>query len=136
MIVGEMDMDKTSITNKKIEQENFLMPVSVVGVLIPKMATLKGQHIEFKLVTLRGVEYSILADSEWERVLENYRWEEVRIRGLLNSSTMTIVPQWVVPRGPTGETQRVSDEPYWKECNLIGRIKKTVADLVLVSACA
>lgn len=117
-------------------QVSFLTPVSLVGVVVPKEPYAVRQGQEFKLVTLSGVEYSILTDSEWERVLENYRWEEVRVRGLLNFSTMTIVPQWVVPRGPMGETQRVSDEPLWSTRNLVGKIKKTVADLVLAPAFA
>jgi len=129
-------MSKISSVNQKKGQENFLTPVSVVGVLVPKKTSDEGQNPEFKLVTLSGIEYSIVTDAEWKRVLENYRWEEVRVSGLLNSSTMTIVPQWVVPHGPTGETQRVSDEPPRFNLNLIGKIKKTVADLVLVPAYA
>jgi hypothetical protein len=113
------------------QQEIVLTPVSVVGVVVPAA---EDQKLEFKLVTLHGVEYSILTDSAWERVLENYRWEEVRVRGLLNASTMTIVPQWVVPHGPTGETQRVSDEPLYRD--VIGKIRKTIADLVLAPAYA
>jgi hypothetical protein len=45
---------------------------------------------------------------------------------------MTIVPQWVVPHGPTGETQRVSEEPPGFTLNLVGKIKKVVTELVLV----
>lgn len=72
-------MGKLSSINQRKGQENFLTPVSVVGVLVPQPRADEG----FKLVTLSGVEYSILTDSEWERVLENYRWEEVRVRDYL-----------------------------------------------------
>lgn len=131
-------MGKTSKINRNQMKgtENFLTPITLVGVLVPKRPSVEKPSSDFKLVTLRGVEYSILTDSEWERVLDGYRWEEVRVRGLLNPSTMTVVPQWVVPYGPTGETQRVSDEPSWKDRDLIGKIKKTVADLVLTPAYA
>lgn len=130
-------MGKISTINRMKGKESFLTPVSLVGVIVPtRMPTDDREDSEFKLVTLSGVEYLILTDSDWERVLENYRWEEVRVRGLLNAATMTIVPQWVVPHGPTGEPQRVTDAPLWKDRNLVGKIKKTVADLVLVLAYA
>jgi len=126
-------MGKISTINQMKGKENILTPVSLVGVVVPIKKPADGtDDCEFKLVTLSGVEYSILTDSEWERVLDNYRWEEVRVRGLLNPLTMTIVPQWVVPHGPTGETQRVTKVPIWKDRILIGKIKKTVKDLVLI----
>lgn len=128
-------MKKKATLNQKKGQEFFLTPISVVGVVVPKEPFAVSNHREFKLVTLCGVEYSLHSDSEWQQVLENYRWEEVRVRGLLNSSTMTIFPLWVIPRGPTGETQRVSEAP-WLDRNIVGKFKKAVADLVLAPAFA
>lgn len=125
------------LTSKQMKgTEKLFTPVSVAGVVVPKRASGRDSETAFNLVTLTGVEYSILADQEWQLVLETYRWEEVRVRGLLNIATMTIVPHWVVPRGPTGETQRVTDKPLAKSGDLIGKIKKTVADLVLAPSYA
>lgn len=130
-------MGKITTLKQMKGNENFLTPVSVVGVLVPAKGTVYDDcRPDFKLVKPNGVEYSILADSEWERVLEIFRWEEVRVRGLLNPINMTIVPQWVVPHGPTGEPQRVSDEPLLKDRDWVMKIKKTVADLVLAPAYA
>lgn len=130
-------MGKLTKLNRVKGKENFLMPVSLVGVVVPrKKSSSDGQASEYALVTPTGVEYSILTDSEWERVFENYRWEEVRVRGLLNPSTMTIVPQWVVPHGPTGEPQRANDTFFWKNGALVAKLKKTMADLVLAPAYA
>jgi hypothetical protein len=128
-------MGKRSLFNWKKGKDNFLTPISVVGVLVPKSSG-DDQCREFALATLSGVQYSILSDSDWEQVLQSYRWEEVRVRGLLNSSTMTIVPQWIVPHGPTGEPQSVTDKPLWINRGIVGKIKKSVADLVLAPAYA
>ena len=124
---------RKTLTMKRIDgREILLTPISLVGVLVPRpIASPAGSAFEFKLITLSGVEYLLLTDAEWERVLENYRWEQVRVRGLLNAATMSIVPQWVLPHGPTGETQRVSDRPLREESDLLSKIKNKVEELVL-----
>lgn len=127
-------MSKRTTIKQIRGSESFLTPISVVGVVVPKMS--EDRTPNFKLVTMNGIEYSVLADQEWQQVLDSYKWEEVRVRGLLNVATMTIVPQWVVPRGPTGETQRVTDEPLSKGREFVGKIKKTLVDFVLVPCCA
>lgn len=116
-------------------RENRLTPVTLSGVIAPwseKMTS--GQTSDYKLVCLSGAEYFIVADSEWREVLARYCWDEVKVVGLLNLSTMTLIPQKVYPRGPTGEKENVVDLAAWKGRDLLKKAAKNMSDLVFIPA--
>ncbi|HVK62227.1 MAG TPA: hypothetical protein VM432_11780 [Bdellovibrionales bacterium] len=116
-------------------RENKLTPVTLAGVIAPwteKMAS--GQTSDYKLVCLSGMEYFIVADSEWREVLARYCWDEVKVIGLLNLSDMTLIPQKVYPRGPTGEKENVIDLAAWKSRDLIKKAFKNINDLIFIPA--
>jgi hypothetical protein len=118
--------------------EKILTPVTLSGVVTPWSQVLAGgRSVDYKLVTNGGLEYFIVADSEWRGVLSMYCWEEVKVIGLLNVSNMTLIPQKVYPKGPTGEKEKVIDLAEWKSEEFVRKVKKmvkTVSDLVLVPA--
>ncbi len=47
---------------------------------------------------------------------------------------MTLIPQKVFPKGPTGELENVVRLPSWRNKDLLGKFCLTVSDLVLVPA--
>ncbi len=113
--------------------ENKLMPVNLTGVVVPWFKELRGgRESDFKLVCSSGLEYFFEAESEWKDVLAQYRWEEVRVIGLLNVSNMTLIPQKVFPKGPRGEMNNVVDLATWKSKNLVKKLVKNLNDLVVV----
>jgi hypothetical protein len=115
--------------------ENVLTPISLSGVVIPWSKEIrKGQSSDFKLVCSSGLEYFIVTDSEWRDILSWYSWEEVKVIGLLNVSNMTIIPQKVFPKGPTGEKENVIDLAAWKSREFLKKLVKNVNDLVLIPA--
>jgi hypothetical protein len=115
--------------------ENVLTPVTLFGVIVPWNRSMgDGRTSDFKLACASGVEYFIVADAEWRSVLSHYCWEDVKIKGLLNASNMTLVPQKVFPKGPTGERENVIDLAAWKGRDLVRKLTKNVTDLVLVPA--
>ncbi len=141
----ELKLKKTLEGAKKISHplgkpaqryvENILTPISLSGVVIPwSKALSSGRNSDFKLVCSSGLEYFILADPEWRDVLSWYSWEEVKVIGLLNVSNMTIIPQKVFPKGPTGEKENVIDLAAWKSRDFVKKLVKNVNDLVLIPA--
>lgn len=115
--------------------ENVLMPVTLSGVIIPWNAELAGGgESDYKLACSSGNEYLIVADSQWKSVLASYCWEDVKIIGLLNSANMTLIPQKVYPKGPTGEKEKVIDILSWKSRESIAKVVKKINDFVVVPA--
>jgi hypothetical protein len=102
--------------------ENILTPVNLTGVVIPWLTAPRGRReSEFKLVCSSGLEYFFVADPEWKDVLSQYRWEEVKVVGLLNIFNMTLIPQKVFPKGPRGDAENVIDLAAWRGRDLIKR---------------
>ncbi len=115
--------------------DNKLTPVTLSGVIAPwseKMTS--GQTSDYKLVCLSGAEYFFVADAEWRNVLARYCWDEVKVIGLLNLSDMTLIPQKVYPRGPTGEKENVIDLATWKNLDAVKKAVERINDLVLIPA--
>lgn len=142
----EMKSKKTFEGAKKISHplekpgqryvENILTPVSLSGLVIPWSQPLSsGRDSDFKLVCSSGLEYFIVAsESEWRDVLSWYSWEEVKVIGLLNVSNMTIIPQKVFPKGPTGKKENLIDLAAWKSRRLVKKLVKNVNGLVFIPA--
>ena len=115
--------------------DNTLTPIKLSGVIIPWVKTLGGsQTSDYKIVCSSGLEYFIIADTEWRGVLSCYSCEEVKIVGLLNSSNMTIIPQKIFPKGPTGEKEDVIDLTAWKGREFVKKLVENVNDLGLIPA--
>jgi hypothetical protein len=115
--------------------ENILTPVTLSGVIVPWEKTMNGgRESDYKLICASGLEYFFVADSEWRSVLAWYSWDEVKVVGLLNVSNMTLIPQKVFPKGPTGEKENVIDLAMWKSREAIKKAIKNVNDLVTVPA--
>ncbi len=113
--------------------ENILTPVTLTGVVAPWKETLSsGRTSDFKLICHSGLEYFIIADDEWRKVLSTYCWEEVRVVGLLNVSNMTLIPQKVYPKGPTGEN--VIDLASWRRKEIVSKMVQKINDFVVVPA--
>jgi hypothetical protein len=111
--------------------ENILTPVTLFGVIVPWREFLgDGKNSDYKLVCASGVEYFVIADAEWRVVLTQYRWEQVKVKGLLNVSNMTLVPQMVFPKGSSRERENVIAYAAWKGRDLAKKLK-TVSDLIL-----
>ena len=71
--------------------ENVLTPVSLSGVISPWTENLGVAHnSDYKLISYSGLEYFIVADSEWREILSTYCWEEVKVIGLLNISNVSV----------------------------------------------
>lgn len=112
--------------------ENVLTPVTLSGVVAPWNKSLGGGRTsDYKLVSYSGLEYFIVADSEWRDVLSRYCWEEVKVIGLLNVSNMTLIPQKVYPKGPTGDKENVIDLAAWKSKQFVKKLVKNLNDLVV-----
>jgi hypothetical protein len=117
--------------------ENILTPVTLSGVVVPWAKIMKhGKESDYKLVCASGVEYFFVTDSEWRKVLSFYCWDEVKVVGLLNISNMTLIPQKVFPKGPTGEREKVIDLVSWKSRDAVRKIIKNINDWAVVPAAA
>jgi hypothetical protein len=113
--------------------ENVLTPVTLSGVVAPwAQSHGGGRTSDYKLISSSGLEYFIVADKQWRRVLSTYCWEEVKVIGLLNVSNMTLIPQKVYPKGPKGEN--VIDLASWKSQKLVKQWVQKVNELVLIPA--
>lgn len=110
----------------RIKTEKQLTPVSLSGVLVPSS--------DYKLVSLSGFEYFIVADSQWEEVLPQYCWKEVKVIGLFNIANRTVIPQKIFPKGPTGEKENIINIPIWKNRKLAKKLVAHLSELVLVPA--
>ena len=111
--------------------ENILTPVSLTGVVAPWSESLSSsRNSDYKLISSSGLEYFIVADKEWREVLSSYCWEEVRVIGLLNISNMTLIPQKLFPKGPTGEN--VVDIAAWRNKDFVKKMLKGINDLVVL----
>jgi hypothetical protein len=119
----------------KVCTDNILTPVTLSGVVIPwNEAMGDGLSSDFKLACASGVEYFIVADDDWKKVLSEYCWEEVKVKGLLNVSNMTLIPQRVFPKGPTGDRENVIDFAAWKSRELIKKVTKNLNEFVFIPA--
>ncbi len=95
---------KSLISLKNINGENTLTPVTLSGVVVPWDKTMSSsQNSDYKLVCTSGIEYFLVANYEWRRVLSFHIWCEVKVAGLLNAANLTLIPQMVFPRGPKGQ---------------------------------
>ncbi len=116
-------------------RENVLAPMSLTGIVVPRIRLLnRNQDSSFKLACFSGAEYDIITDSEWQEVLQRYRWEEVKIVGLLNLADLTLIPQKVFPKGPRGETENTIDLVAWKARDLAEKVVKNIDSLTVVPA--
>lgn len=114
--------------------ENILTYVRISGVLVPwEKAFRRFKESDYKLIAASGLEYFIISDSEWEKTLPLYSWEEVEVVGLLNVSNMTLIPQKISPKGPTGEKESVIDIAIWKSREMF---KKIINNIVPTPAIA
>ncbi len=112
---------------------SVLTPVTLFGVVIPWTSFMPdGRTSHFKLACAGGAEFFIVADEEMLQVLSQYSWENVKVKGLLNVSNMTLLPQWIYPKGPTGEQNSVIEMATWRGREFIQKMTKNVTDLVLV----
>lgn len=131
----EEKQSSPALERSKGYTKNVLRPVTLSGVLTPwNKSWGGGQTTDHKLISYSGIEYFIVADSEWREVLSRYCWEEVKVIGLLNVSNMTLIPQKVYPKGPTGQKEKVIDLAAWKNNSLIKKLIRNVNDLVVVPA--
>lgn len=119
-----------------MEKLKLLTPVTLSGVVVPwekRIGPTGASH--YKLVCHNGLEYFFVTESEWQNVLSLYRWEEVKVVGLLNMSNKTIIPRKIFPKGPKGEKEeKVIDLAMWQGRNAIRKMSKNVSDLVLIPA--
>jgi hypothetical protein len=112
--------------------ENQLVPINLSGVVIPWERRLDdGADSDYKLVCTSGLEYYFVSSENWSSVLSLYSWEEVRVIGLLNTSDLTLIPQMVFPKGPTGEREKVIDLAKWRRRLNFSAITKKLNDIVL-----
>lgn len=115
--------------------ENQLVSVNITGVVIPWKRKLNdGASSDYKFVCASGLEYYFVSDENWSNVLSWYRWEEVKVIGLLNTSDLTLIPQKVYPKGPTGGREKVIDLAKWKSRVNINQVSKNLNDLVVMPA--
>lgn len=115
--------------------KNQIVPIKISGVLIPWERNLDdGADSNFKLVCSSGLEYYFVADEEWSNVLRWYSWEDVKVIGLLNTSDLTLIPQKVYPKGPTGEREKIIDLARWKSRININQFAENLNHLFLIPA--
>lgn len=135
----ENKIHKSILTGKSPNRysENKLTPVALSGVVVPRTKVFGDRKDpDFKFVSASGFEYSIVADNEWSHLLSIYSWEEVKIVGLLNLTNMTLIPQRVFPKGPTGDRENLTEFAAWKGRNLAKKLVEKINDLVVVPAAA
>lgn len=85
-----------------------IRPVTLSGLILPEQIDDRREQ-EYKLACDSGLEYSILANSNWQRILSTFAWVEVKLIGILDLETMTIAPQKIYPKSPAGEKKVVID---------------------------
>ena len=106
--------------------DHILKPILLNGMLVPQP---KGAF-DYKLVCSSGLEYFIVADAKWRRVLSYYKWEEVKFIGFLNKSNMTIIPQKIFPKGPASDNETVVSGMGLKRRDLLEKLAVNANELV------
>lgn len=120
------------ISLKRLIKNSSWTPVTLFGVIVPWRKFLDdGKISDYKLVCKSGVEYFILADSEWRHTLAQSCWEEVTVKGVLNVFNMTIIPQAISPHGPPGERENVIEFAAGKKGTHAKKLK-ILSELILV----
>jgi hypothetical protein len=122
---------KKNIKNRS----HSLVPVTLIGVVVPMTKSTGDGVSGYKLACGVGVEYLIMVDSEWRQVLSRYCWEDVKVKGLLDLSNLTLIPQRVFPRGPTGESYNVIDIAASKGRDLGNKIGKNLGLVLAAPFC-
>lgn len=113
--------------------ENVLTPVKLSGQLLPWSILQNGnKESEYKLVCSSGLEYYIVADSKWNEVLEKLCLQEVRVVGLLNARNMTLIPQKIFPKGPSGDIENVIDLTTWKTKKFFEKLVENINSNVVI----
>lgn len=112
-----------------------LTPVTLSGVIVPWSEKITdSRELEYKLVCEAGQEYFFIANPYWKSVLSWHSWDEVKVKGLLNSANMTIVPQKIYPKGPTVENENVIDLAASRAKKVFKKIGRNINDLVIIPA--
>jgi hypothetical protein len=115
--------------------ENQIIPIKLSGVLMPWERKLDaGAGSDFKLVCSSGLEYYFVVDQVWSNVLRWYSWEDIKVIGLLNTSSHTLIPQKVYPKRPTGEREKAFDLAKWKSRVNINQFAENLNHLFLIPA--
>ncbi len=123
------------IEKEQKKSETISTPVTISGVVIPwKKIFSREKKSEYNLVCPSGVSYLIVADSEWRDILSEYTWQQVKVKGLLNVSKMTILPENILPNGPNGETENVIDIAEWKKPKPAHKRAQSLNDCVFIPA--
>ena len=131
----KVTQSKVGFKKSKRYSENILTPVSLSGVISPWVSSFGSAHSsDYKLISYNGLEYFIVANPEWREILSTYCWEEVKVVGLLNISNMTLIPQKVYPKGPSGEKESVIEWAASKSDELAKKMIKNINDLVVLPA--
>lgn len=115
--------------------ENVLTPITLSGIVtLWNLNVDYGEISDYKLISYSGLEYFIIANSEWRRILSKHRGEQVKLIGLLNISNMTLIPQKIFPKDPSGKKENIIDIAAWKSNEQLAKIAKNVNDFILVPA--
>lgn len=124
---------KTKSSGQPLEAS--LVPIALTGVIVPSKRQVAGERgWDFSLACANGVKYKIEADAEWQRLLSHHCWQEVRMSALLDSSTKTLWPQKMTPRGPRSSQDGVISIAPIRKRDRLKKALKAFGDLVLVPA--
>ncbi len=82
----------------------------------------------FKLVSFSGLEYLLVSIGEWNEVLKLHCWEEVEVLGPLNIRDISLIPQKIFPKEPTGENV-IHLNRLWQSKDLAKKWVISCADL-------
>ena len=115
--------------------ENVLRSVTLSGYIALRAEEKKGVRTSgYKLVCADGQVYFFITDSYWESVLAWHKWENVIVKGLLNTNDMTLIPQKIFPNAPTADNENIIDFVAKKTRGVIKKLGKKINELVIIPA--
>ncbi len=103
------------------EKDIFHTPIAVRGVLVPWDDEVEiNENSDFKVITSSGTEYFLLTNHDWKLVCNEFSWRNVRLKGLLNVKSMTVIPEEITTDDPEDNKAKVIPIKKVKENFKIG----------------
>lgn len=105
--------------------------VTLTGTVVPWYEG-TTRNAEYKLECETGIRYLFVADEEWRKILSFYKWEEVKVTGLLNPANRTVIPHRVTPKNSDGQRESALDLAFWRSKEAISKLAQNINDLILL----
>lgn len=97
------------------EKHSFSTPIATKGVIVPWEEEVEpNTYSDFKLITSSGLNYFLVTNDDWKKVCNHFVWGTVRLKGMMNIKTMSVVPEEIDADDPDSARAKVIPMSYVK----------------------